>query len=101
MGPRVLIDATAVPADRGGVGRYIEGLVPALDRAGAGIAVACQRADADRLPRIAPTARILSAPTTVSHRQERLAWEQTGPASAGPRDRRPGHPLPAVLDALR
>jgi glycosyltransferase involved in cell wall biosynthesis len=78
VGPRVLIDATAVPADRGGVGRYIEGLVPALDRAGAGIAVACQRADADRLGRIAPNARILSAPTVISHRQERLAWEQTG-----------------------
>jgi len=78
VGPRVLIDATAVPADRGGLGRYIEGLVPALDRAGGDIAVACQRADADRLARIAPNARILSAPTTVAHRAERLAWEQTG-----------------------
>lgn len=78
MGPRVLIDATSVPADRGGVGRYIEGLVPALDRAGADIAVACQRADADRLSRLAPNTRILSAPPTVAHRPERLAWEQEG-----------------------
>ncbi|MDX6219094.1 MAG: hypothetical protein QOJ48_2306, partial [Frankiales bacterium] len=29
-GPRVLVDATAVPADRGGVGRYVDGLVTAL-----------------------------------------------------------------------
>jgi glycosyltransferase involved in cell wall biosynthesis len=78
VGPRVLVDATAVPADRGGVGRYIDGLVPALAAAGADVAVACQRADADRLSRLAPTARILSAPTTVSHREDRLAWEQTG-----------------------
>jgi glycosyltransferase involved in cell wall biosynthesis len=78
VGPRVLVDATAVPADRGGVGRYIDGLVPALAAAGGDIAVACQRADADRLARLAPTARILSAPTTISHREDRLAWEQAG-----------------------
>ena len=28
--PRVLVDATAVPADRGGVGRYVDGLIAAL-----------------------------------------------------------------------
>jgi glycosyltransferase involved in cell wall biosynthesis len=78
VGPRVLVDATAVPADRGGVGRYIDGLVPALAAAGGDVAVACQRADADRLARLAPTARILSAPTTVSHREDRLLWEQNG-----------------------
>ena len=30
MDPRVLVDATAVPADRGGVGRYVDGLIAAL-----------------------------------------------------------------------
>jgi len=30
VGPRVLVDATAVPADRGGVGRYVDGLIAAL-----------------------------------------------------------------------
>ena len=39
MGPRVLVDATAVPADRGGVGRYVDGLIEALDAAGANLAV--------------------------------------------------------------
>ena len=30
--PRVLVDATSVPADRGGVGRYVDGLLGALGR---------------------------------------------------------------------
>ncbi|MDI5943454.1 glycosyltransferase family 1 protein, partial [Micromonospora sp. DH15] len=30
--PRVLIDATSVPADRGGVGRYVDGLLGALGK---------------------------------------------------------------------
>ena len=29
--PRVLVDATAVPADRGGVGRYVDGLISAAE----------------------------------------------------------------------
>ena len=34
MAPRVLIDATDVPADRGALGRYVDGLIGALDVAG-------------------------------------------------------------------
>lgn len=78
MAPRVLVDATAVPADRGGLGRYIDGLLPALSVAGADLGIACQRADADRLSRLAPTATVLPAPSNVNHRPERLAWEQEG-----------------------
>ncbi len=78
MGPRVLVDATAVPADRGGVGRYVDGLLPALDAAGADLAIACQRADAERYGRLAPAARIVPGPAAISHRATRLAWEQTG-----------------------
>ena len=44
MAPRVLVDATAVPADRGGVGRYVDGLIAALGAADADLAVVCQRA---------------------------------------------------------
>jgi len=76
--PRALVDATAVPADRGGVGRYVEGLVAALGRAGADLAVVCQRADAERYGRLAPEARIVPGPAAISHRPARLAWEQTG-----------------------
>ena len=54
--PRVLVDATAVPADRGGVGRYVDGLISALGPAGADFAVVCQRADAERFGRMAPEA---------------------------------------------
>jgi glycosyltransferase involved in cell wall biosynthesis len=74
----VLVDATAVPADRGGVGRYVDGLLPALDAAGADLAITCQRADAERYGRLAPSARIVPGPPAISHRATRLAWEQTG-----------------------
>lgn len=77
-GPRVLVDATAVPADRGGVGRYVDGLLPALGRAGADLAVVCQRADAERYGRLVPAASVVAAPAAVAHRPARLAWEQTG-----------------------
>jgi len=76
--PRVLVDATAVPADRGGVGRYVDGLIPALARAGADLAVVCQRADAERYQRMAPDVEVVAGPAAIAHRPARLAWEQTG-----------------------
>lgn len=78
MPPRVLVDATAVPADRGGVGRYVDGLIAALDAADADLAVVCQRADSERYGRVAPSARIVAGPAAIAHRPARLAWEQTG-----------------------
>ncbi len=78
--PHVLVDATAVPADRGGVGRYVDGLVAALaTQVDEGtLSIACQRADAERYGRIAPGARVLPGPAAITHRPQRLAWEQTG-----------------------
>src|ERR1051326_789956 len=76
--PRVLVDATAVPADRGGVGRYIDGLLAALGRAGTDLAIVCQRADAERFGRLAPDATVVPGPAAIAHRPARLAWEQTG-----------------------
>ncbi len=78
MAPRVLIDATAVPADRGALGRYVDGLVCALDAAGADLAVACQRADEERYGRLVPNARVVAGPPAIAHRPARLAWEQSG-----------------------
>ncbi len=78
MAPRVLVDATAVPADRGALGRYVDGLVIALCIAGADLAVACQRNDEERYGRLVPNARIVAGPTAIAHRPARLAWEQTG-----------------------
>jgi glycosyltransferase involved in cell wall biosynthesis len=77
-GPRVLLDATGVPADRGGVGRYVDGLVSALASAGLDLVVVCQRSDAERFTRSAADAEILPGPSAISHRPARLAWEQTG-----------------------
>src|SRR2546430_10291002 len=76
--PRVLIDATSVPADRGGVGGSVAGLVGALDRTDVVLAVVGQRADAERYTRLLHKAMVIPAPAAVTHRPARLAWEQTG-----------------------
>lgn len=78
MAPRVLVDATAVPADRGALGRYVDGLITALAAADTDLAVACQRSDVERYARMAPDARVVSGPIAIAHRPARLAWEQTG-----------------------
>ena len=79
-GVRVLVDATCVSADRGGVGRYVDGLLAALARTPdeLSLSVVCQRTDADRYLALVPGAEVIAAPTAVSHRPARLAWEQTG-----------------------
>jgi glycosyltransferase involved in cell wall biosynthesis len=78
VAPRILVDATAVPADRGALGRYVDGLIAALDSADADLAVACQRSDEERYATLAPQARIVAGPPAIAHRQARQAWEQTG-----------------------
>jgi glycosyltransferase involved in cell wall biosynthesis len=75
--PRVLLDATAVPADRGGVGRYVDSLVAALDADGARITVLCQPRDTALYGQLAPNGRIVAAPESVATRTARLTWEQT------------------------
>ncbi len=75
--PRVLLDATAIPAQRGGVGRYVDSLVAALDERGAALSVVCQRHDADVFARLAPHSRIVTAAEELGSRPARLAWEQT------------------------
>lgn len=86
--PRVLVDATSVPADRGGVGRYVDGLLSALHErqpsgedewvAAGGLVVAVQRTDVERYSRMMPGVEVVTAPAAVTHRPARLAWEQTG-----------------------
>ncbi|MGO8887377.1 MAG: glycosyltransferase family 4 protein [Streptosporangiaceae bacterium] len=78
MALRVLVDATGVPADRGALGRYVDGLVCALGAAGADLAVACQLADQERYGRLVPTATVVAGPPAIAHRPARLAWEQSG-----------------------
>jgi glycosyltransferase involved in cell wall biosynthesis len=76
--PRVLVDATSVPADRGALGRYVDGLIAALHRADADLAVACQRSDEERYATLAPKARVVAGPPAIAHRSARQAWEQAG-----------------------
>ncbi|GAB3909677.1 glycosyltransferase family 1 protein [Kibdelosporangium lantanae] len=72
-----MVDATAVPADRGGVGRYVDSLVSALDVDGARLAIACQQRDTDLYGTLAPHARIVPVGESMETRTARLAWEQT------------------------
>ena len=73
----MLVDATAVPADRGGVGRYVDSLVAALDADGARFAVVCQPRDVRLYGTLAPHAVVLGASESVATRTARLTWEQT------------------------
>jgi hypothetical protein len=54
----VLFDATSVPADRGGVGRYVDGLLGALNNMDSNMVVVAQRSDHERYTRLLPNAVI-------------------------------------------
>ena len=77
---KVLVDATSVPADRGGVGRYVDGLLAALSefKDEIELSVVCQRTDSERYLELASGAQVVAAPPAVARRAARLAWEQTG-----------------------
>ncbi|WP_372595371.1 glycosyltransferase family 4 protein [Actinotalea sp.] len=75
---RVLLDATAIPSDRGGVGRYVDALLPALLAEGVDLVVACQDRDAAATSAVAPGAEIVPAPSRIAGRPARMAWEQVG-----------------------
>lgn len=74
--PHVLLDATAIPADRGGVGRYVDKLAGALDAAGTNLSVVCQHRDAETFAVLAPHSRIVPSAEQLDSRPARLAWEQ-------------------------
>lgn len=74
---RVLIDATAVPPDLGGVGRYVEGLIRGLTELSVNLTLVCRAAAADGCRGQAPGARVIAGPRLLAARPARLAWEQT------------------------
>jgi glycosyltransferase involved in cell wall biosynthesis len=74
----VLVDATAVPADRGGVGRYVDEILPALERAGVRLTVVVQERDAEDMDARLQRAEVVTAPAVIARRPVRLAWEQAG-----------------------
>lgn len=76
--PHVLVDATAIPRNRGGVGRYLEHLLPALDAAGCRLTIVAQRRDAAWLAAGVPGARVVVPRAAIVRRPARLLWEQFG-----------------------
>lgn len=76
---RVAIDATAVPQDLGGVGRYVKELVVALGRTGVDLAVVTSGRDAPTwADAVGDKVEILTAPDLVTVRPARIAWEHVG-----------------------
>ncbi len=78
---RVLVDATALPPDRGGVGRYVDALVAALPGLGADVAVAAQPRDRELFAGLVGAPRVHLLPARAAHQAARLSWEQTGLAA--------------------
>jgi glycosyltransferase involved in cell wall biosynthesis len=74
----VLLDATAVPTDRRGVGRYIDSVIPALAARGdVALDVVCRPEDGEHYGTLSGRDPVL-APARTGHRAARLVWEQTG-----------------------
>ena len=73
---RLLVDATAIPADLRGVGRYLDSLVPALIEAGVTVTVAAQQRAAARFDELG--AEVITDRSIPAGRPARLAWEQYG-----------------------
>lgn len=62
-----------MPPQRGGVGRYLEGLLGSLKGE---VTIVSQLRDAERLHELAPGARVVSVSPRVSQVPVRLLWEQ-------------------------
>jgi glycosyltransferase involved in cell wall biosynthesis len=74
----VLVDATSVPPNRGGVARYIAGLLTGLAELDVRVDVVAKRGDVAWLRDLAPTHRYHAAPGWTASRPLRFVWEQTG-----------------------
>jgi glycosyltransferase involved in cell wall biosynthesis len=75
---RVLLDASAIPAQHGGVGRYVAALVEALATCGADLHVAAQSRDVDAFAAILGRDQVHALPGWAARRPARLVWEQVG-----------------------
>ncbi|PZE75150.1 glycosyltransferase family 1 protein [Curtobacterium sp. MCBD17_019] len=74
----VLVDATSLPPNRGGVARYIVGLLRGLAEDGVAVGVVVKPDDLSWLRSVAPSHRYAVAPAAVARRPVRLLWEQVG-----------------------
>ncbi|MEP7035859.1 MAG: glycosyltransferase family 1 protein, partial [Actinomycetota bacterium] len=75
---RVLIDASAQPPFRGGVGRYVDELVAHLPQVGVDVAVVCQPRDVDLYAASVGGRNAIVVPAWASSPPQRLLWEQVG-----------------------
>lgn len=71
----MLIDATAIPSERGGVGRYVDNIVAALVTQGMHLVVTCQPRDAEFFGRLGATAVAIPG---IKRAWRRIIWEQVG-----------------------
>lgn len=76
--PRVLLDGTAIPADLGGVGRYVDDLAPELLKVGVNLAIVVKERDAEHFSQRLTEARVIPVSGVLDTRPLRMAWEQTG-----------------------
>jgi glycosyltransferase involved in cell wall biosynthesis len=72
--PSVLVDATAIPRDRGGVGRYVDSLIAALATSGAEITVIAQARDVDDFRALG--VKTVAASKLIASAPLRFVWEQ-------------------------
>ena len=75
---RVLVDATALPENRGGVGRYVDELVERLPALGIEVYAACQPRDADQYATWLGADHVEVPPGWAGRPAPRLLWEQEG-----------------------
>ncbi|HET6210626.1 MAG TPA: glycosyltransferase family 1 protein [Jatrophihabitans sp.] len=73
----MLFDATAVPADRRGVGRYVDSVIPAFAGTEASIRVLCRPEDVEHYRQLSGQPAV-AAPRLTGRRPTRLVWEQLG-----------------------
>ena len=73
---RVLIDASALPPLRGGVGRYVDELIAHLPKVGVDTAVVCQPRDVELYSASVGWRNIIILPAWASSPPQRLLWEQ-------------------------
>ncbi|WP_222122083.1 glycosyltransferase family 1 protein [Curtobacterium sp. 9128] len=74
----VLVDATSVPPNRGGVARYISGLLTGLAELDVRVDVVTKPGDLAWLRDLAPGHRYHAAPAWTASRPLRFVWEQVG-----------------------
>ncbi len=75
---KVVLDATAIPADLGGVGRYVIEVARELVSMGLELAVVARPSNAEEIGAQLIGADVVPAPPRTERRGARLSWEQVG-----------------------